>query len=163
MIEQDNSLSLQETEQLCEFFMNCKLSVLQENELRYVLTQLDHHSPLIDETRTLMGIELSAFDKPHPISSRIGKRWWNRKSLYFSIAASIALIVGLGVSFLRNSTSGFATPGTEYIAYVNGHRLDKEAAITQVEADILLAESILKEMSDREEMEKNLIDNFFNK
>ncbi len=70
MTKQHNELTLQETEQLCSYYMDCRLSVLQENELRYLLSRLDYHSPLIDDTRKLMGIELKTFNKPS-VSPRV--------------------------------------------------------------------------------------------
>lgn len=162
MKEQDNRLTYQETEQLCELFMDCKLSVLQENELRYVLSKIDYHSPLIDDVRALMGIELSAFDKPLPNSLRISKRWWTRKTSYFSIAASVAILLCIGVSISHYTSPGFTNSAPKYIAYVEGHQLSQEAAKAQVESDILLADNFLKEMSAREEIDKTMIDNFFN-
>ncbi len=160
MNEQDNKLTLRETEQLCEFFMECKLSVLQENELRYFLTQVDYHSPLIDDTRRLMGIELSVFDKPYPDTQRSSKsRSWFKKVSYFSIAASIAIIVCLAVGFLLTSSNHPSS--AEYIAYVDGHQLSKDAAKAQVEEDIIFADNFLNEMSVQEEFEKAMIDNFF--
>lgn len=162
MIEQENRLTLQDTEQLCELFMDCRLSVLQENELRYVLSRIDYHSPLIDDVRSLMGIELSVFDKSDPESPRIGKRWWAKKYSYLSIAASIAIILCLGIGLFHNKTSGNITSTPEYIAYVDGHRISKDAAKAQVEADILLADNFLNEMSEQEEYEKAMVDNFFN-
>ncbi len=162
MNEQNNKLTLQETEQLCEFFMDCKLSVLQENELRYVLSQIDYHSPLIDDTRALMGIELSAFDKPVPKSSRKRKSWETKKITYFSVAASLAILVCLGTGIFQYRSSGFNNSTSKYIAYVDGKRLSNKDAKAQVESDILLADNFLDEMSAREESEKIMIDNFFN-
>lgn len=159
---QDNILTLQETELLCELFMDCKLSVLQENQLRYVLSQIDYHSPLIDDVRTLIGIELSAFDKSLPQTQQIRKRWWTNKLSYFSIAASIAVVVCLGVGVFHYSYFGFNNSSPEYIAYSDGHQLSKEAARAQVEADILFADNFLNEMSVQENSEIMMIDNFFN-
>lgn len=168
MNEQDNRLTLQETEQLCEFFMDCKLSVLQENELRYVLSQIDYHSPLIDDVRKLMGIELSAFDKSVPGSQRINKRWRTKKIAYFSIAASIAIIVCLGVGFLHHttpdftSTPGHTSPTPEYIAYVDGQQLSEDEARLQIEKEIRAADDFIREMSELEVSKQQIIDNFLN-
>lgn len=162
MNEQENRLTPQETERLCELFMDCKLSVLQENELRYVLAQIDYHSHLIDEVRTLMGIELSAFDKPVPATPVIRKRWWSKKASHFSIAASIAIIVCLGVGLFHNGISDYNTSTPEYIAYVDGHRLSEDAARVQIEAEIRAADDFIKEMSELEARKQQIIDDFFN-
>lgn len=160
MNEQDYRLTLQETEQLCELFMDCELSVMQENELRYVLSHTEYHSTLIDDVRTLMGVELSAFDNPLTKNLPIRKRWWTKKS-YLSIAASITILVCLGTGMFHYTSSDYSSK-QEYIAYVDGHRLSQEAAKKQVETDILLADNFLNEMSVREESDKTMIDNFFN-
>ncbi len=162
MNEQDNRLTLQETEQLCELFMDCKISVLQENELRYVLSHVHYHSPLINDVRTVMRIELSTFDKPVPKTTPLIKRWWTKKMTYLSIAASIAFLICFGVELFHNSYSGFTNNTSEYIAYVDGHQLSQEAAKAQVEADILIADSLLNEIETQEKSDKTMIDNFFN-
>lgn len=169
MNEQDNRLTLQETEQLCELFMDCKLSVLQENELRYVLSRIDYHSPLIDNVRKLMGIELSAFDKSVPDSPRINKRWRAKKITYFSIAASIAIIVCLGVGFLHHTTSdftaptpGYTAPTPEYIAYVDGQQLSEDEARQQIEKEIKAADDFIREMSELEASKQQIIANYLN-
>lgn len=59
MKEQDIKLTLQETEQLCRLYMDCRLSVLEETELQYVLGKLPYSSPCIDEVRMLMGHQIS--------------------------------------------------------------------------------------------------------
>ena len=52
-------ITIEEAEQLCRLYMDCQLSVLEETELEYVLMQSELDSPLISETRMLMGISRS--------------------------------------------------------------------------------------------------------
>ncbi|MBD5316694.1 MAG: hypothetical protein HDS11_03375 [Bacteroides sp.] len=158
----ENKLTLQETEQLCECFMDCKLSVIGENELRYVLCHVDHHSPLIDSVRSLMGIELAVFDRSTPTVPRIRTRLWTKKASRVSIAASIAVLACIGVSVFHPAPSGREDSAPEYIAFANGRQLGKEAAKKQVEADVILADNFLKEMAEQEAREKAMIDDFFN-
>ncbi len=162
MKKQDDELTLQETEQLCEFFMDCKLSVLQENELRYVLTHVDHHSPLIDDVRQLMGIELTTFNKPFDKVPQIKRGWWSKRATYFSVAASIALLIGIGVSYSHYSPFNQIDNNAYYIAYADGHRLSDDATRAQIEEDLRSAENFMKEMSELEARAKQMNDQFFN-
>lgn len=161
MNEQKDRLTLQETEQLCEFFMDCRLSVFQENELRYILSQIDYHSPLIDDVRRVMGIELLTFDKSAPQSPQINKRGWRKKTTFLSVAASIAIIACLGAGILLYTTSGHDDSAPEYIAYVDGHQLSEDAARLKIEAELIEADAFIKEMSELEAKQQQIIDNFF--
>lgn len=162
MNEQKDRLTLQETEQLCEFFMDCRLSVFQENELRYILSQIDYHSPLIDDVRRVMGIELLTFDMSAPQSPQINKRGWRKKTTFLSVAASIAIIACLGAGILLNTTSGHDDSAPEYIAYVDGHQLSEDAARLKIEAELIEADAFIKEMSELEAKQQQMIDKFFN-
>lgn len=62
MKEHDVKLTLQETEQLCRLYMDCRLTVLEETELQYVLGKMPYSSPCIDEVRMLMGVSIPQKD-----------------------------------------------------------------------------------------------------
>ena len=51
-------LSVQELEELCRLYLDCRLTRPQEQELHFVLPHEDAHSELIDEDRGLMDFEL---------------------------------------------------------------------------------------------------------
>lgn len=74
MKEHDVKLTLQETEQLCRLYMDCKLTVLEETELQYVLGKMPYSSPCIDEARMLMGVSLptKALKTSKSISDSLG-------------------------------------------------------------------------------------------
>ena len=59
MKQNANHITLEEAEQLCRLYMDCQLSVLEETELEYVLMQSELDSPLLRETRALMGLSRS--------------------------------------------------------------------------------------------------------
>lgn len=162
MKERDSKLTLQETELLCSLYMDCKLSVLEETELQYVLSKTDYHSPLIDEVRTLMRIELSTanktFEKVEP-----KKKWtWAKRTFYSGIAASIVILLGIGLSTYHTSSTSHNSSASYYLAYANGHRLSDEEARLQIEADMRLADAFIREMTELEEQEKQMMDNFYN-
>lgn len=162
MKEQEVKLTLQETEQLCELFMDCKLSVLQENELRYVLTRVGHHSQLIDDVRALMGIELSAFNKPVAKGHAHRFTLWSKRSVYIGIAASIILLLGIGLPIFHKTINKTPASQSFYIAYADGHKLSDEDAKAQIKADMRSADEFMKEMSEVEAREKQMNLEFFN-
>ncbi len=160
MKEQDDKLTLQDTEQLCRLYMDCKLSVFEETELRYFLTQVDFHSPLIDEVRRIMDIDVYIADKSF-VKADSYKKHVSRKWLVpISIAASIAIIFSIGLISYQNSSIVHNSEQSYYIAYADGHRLSDEAAKLRIEAEKIFADDFIKEMSELEAREQHMIDNF---
>lgn len=149
MKEHDDKLTLQETEQLCRLYMDCRLTVLEETELEYLLGKLPYSSPIIDETRMLMGIAAKP-KQIHKISHP--KKWRRIVSLAVGMAASIALFIGVFFSLQDNPQS----PDCYIIAYENGHRLSQQQAEAAVEASIEKAEALMKnaEAVERAELAK---------
>ncbi|MDE6794119.1 MAG: hypothetical protein K2J63_02310 [Muribaculaceae bacterium] len=160
MKEQDDKLTLQETEQLCRLYMDCRLSVFEETELQYILTQVDYHSPLIDDVRNIMGCEPCIADKTSIKTDANRKRPFRKWTVYISIAASIAILFGLGLTFFRDISTSQNRSQSYYIAYADGHRLSDDAAKVQIETDIKSADDFFREMTELEAREKQMIDNF---
>ncbi len=160
MKEQDYKLTLKETEQLCRLYMDCRLSVLEETELRYFLTQVAYHSQLIDEVRQIMDIDTYISAKPFVKTGSGRNLQFRKRTVYTSIAASVAILIGIGLSFWQDSPHGSVESQSYYIAYVDGHRLSDEAAKIQIEADKIFADDFIKEMSELEAREIEMIDNF---
>lgn len=152
MNKQDINLTLQDTEQLCRLYMECKLSVLEEKELQYVLTKLPYSTPCINETRVLMGVALPAANKIPA---------WRRFTLW-KAAASVAAIAGIGV-VMFNIQYGHGTDSPAVcIAYTNGNILSEEQAILQIEADMKEAEIFLHQVAELNAQEQSKIDNLIN-
>ena len=86
-------ITLKEAEQLCRLYMDCQLSVLEETELEYVLIQSSLDSPLINETRALMGISRSVYLQAQ--KTRLFVTWGCRA------AACVAVLIGC-IALLRN-------------------------------------------------------------
>lgn len=157
MKEQDAKLTLTEIEQLCHLYMECRLNVLEETELQYVLTQVVFHSPLIDDVRGIMGITQTVAAGKKVTRRKLSFR---KRMVYTGIAASIALLLGIGLTFFHTSSSRQDVSESYYIAYADGQRLDDEAAKAKIEAEIRAADKFIKEMSEIEAHEKQMIDNF---
>ena len=113
MKQNANHITLEEAEQLCRLYMDCQLSVLEETELEYVLMQSELDSPLLRETRALMGIS-------HSVNLQAKK-----KHLFVSwgwrAAACVAVLIGC-VALLRNHV----TIETDAIANKKGTELSVE-------------------------------------
>lgn len=87
-MESKEMLTIQEIEQLCQTYLDCHLSRLQEKELELVLLSSDHTTPIISETRSLMGLSaLMAHSKANVI-----KKTKRRILKYTGIAACVATI-----------------------------------------------------------------------
>jgi hypothetical protein len=136
MKEHDIKLTLQETEQLCRLYMDCKLSVLEETELQYVLGKLPYSSPCIDEVRMLMGLSL----KRSIIRKTVSPPYLRRiLTLTIGMAASIALLIG----FFGYGSKSHNAPDNYIVAYENGHRLSRHQAEAAVEASIEKAQALM--------------------
>lgn len=150
MKEQDVKLTLQETEQLCRLYMDCRLSVLEETELHYVLGKLPYSSPCIDEVRMLMGLT---------ISSRALRN--NKKKKHFgflrswqiiSIAASFTILFVCGLALLHDRTTKLPYDSSlsndnipVYVtAYCKGKPLNGNEAITTTKIAMAKADSLMR-------------------
>ena len=122
-MKQDRHITVEEAEQLCRLYMDCQLSVLEETELEYVLMQTDLDSPLLRETRALMGISRSV--NLQAKQKRLFLTWGWR------IAACVAILAGC-FALLKNHI----TTETDNIAYNEGTelRVDRTNDIAKSEA-----------------------------
>ena len=113
MKQNPKHITMEEAEQLCRLYMDCQLSVLEETELEYVLMQSELDSPLLRETKALMGIS-------HSVNLQTKK-----KHLFVSwgwrAAACAAVLIGC-VALLRNHV----TTETDAIANKKGTELSVE-------------------------------------
>lgn len=160
MNRQDIQLTLHETEQLCRLYMDCRLSVLEEAELEYLLGKLPYSTPIIDETRVLMGLRFpSATAVPAP-PRKHGRIL--RGQLLFRVAASVAVICAIALAAVFHGTGGESGGAPVYIAYANGVRTDGEQTVRQVESDMQKAESFMHRMALIEAEEQQKVEDFMN-
>lgn len=139
MKEQDNNLTLQEIEQLCRLYMDCRLSVLEETELRYVLGKLPYSSPCIDDVRMLMGLRI-----PSEACKAKNKRFgFLRNAPAIGIAASIAVTFAIAAALF--AVNEFSTDNADvYIAaYSHGKRLNESEAVAATNNAIAKADSLM--------------------
>lgn len=130
--EPETTLTLQETEQLCRLYMECRLSVLEETELRYVLQKLPYTSPCIDDARLLMGITLTA-------ASEVKAR--PRRRMMWAAAAAAACVAVLF------SAKTFFTPAPEEykcVAYIHGRMYTGERAEAELRKNLAATEAFIQ-------------------
>lgn len=133
MIKQD-SLTKQELEDLAQQYQECQLSLLQEKELEYVLSCVDISSPLLDETREMMGIStLLSAGEPLPSATNAlflvaakRKRGWRTALKWSSIAACLGLAVLTGTKFLSSGASEDTDSQYYVLIYINGKDISSQ-------------------------------------
>lgn len=157
MKEHDVKLTLQETEQLCRLYMDCQLTVLEETELQYVLGKMPYSSPCIDEVRMLMETSIT-MDSQKSANRRFG--WLNRRVM-FGIAASVTILVAIGIALFNNSGVNDNSSGI-YIAYANGQKVNTELSVQQVKSDMEQADEFLNHIAKLEAQEQEQLENFIN-
>lgn len=158
MKEHDVKLTLQETEQLCRLYMDCRLTVLEETELQYVLGKIPYSSPCIDEVRLLMGVAIPMTVKE---SSKKRFAWLNRKTA-IGIAASIMILFAVGVPLFNSPLANDKDSSGVYIAYANGQKISQELSVQQVKSDMDQADEFLKHIAKLEAQEQEQVENFIN-
>lgn len=135
------NITVAELDELCRLYMDCKLSVMEEKELEYVLSKTSTTSPTIDEVRHLLGVHKLPTSSLKPATT---KRIWNWR-LFSGIAASIALILSVAFYFASpHDTLNSADNDTVYIAaYSNGERLNEREAIETTTIAMAKADSLM--------------------
>ena len=104
MKQKTRHITVEEAEKLCQLYMDCQLSVLEETELEYVLMLSELGSPLINETRVLMGLSRSVNLRAKEKRSFVTWGW--------RAAACVAIIIGCAALLMNHNTSK-----TDTIAY----------------------------------------------
>ncbi len=140
-------LSVQELEELCRLYLECRLTRPQEQELHFVLLHYDDvHSELIDEVRELMNFELRlSMDSERSVAVR--PKRWQRWSVV-NIAASLFILLASAATFMYLGTSNKQTDAT-YMVYVDGNRIDDRAeAEAIIRADIDKANAMLERSAE---------------
>lgn len=151
------TLTIDELDELCRLYMDCELSVLEEKELEYVLSQTTLSSPSIEEVRSLAGIQAIKSAPSKPVIKKKFSNWW----LTTGIAASVAILLGIGVTVLKTDNS-ISSGSESCIAYVNGQEIRGDAAIALIDSETRKAEEFISRMSELEKEEQNKIERFMN-
>lgn len=139
MKEYNDKLTIREIEELCNLYMDCGLTSLEEAELEYVLLTTDSDSEIIRETLAVMGLSRKlAARTAAPANGKSGK---NEKKRRIAMRRWRSAVTGIAASaaILAASVIGFSSGGAsdvEYIAYVGGRQLRGEQAREVAEAQV---------------------------
>ena len=148
----ENQFTTEEIEKLCQLYMDCQLSVLEETELEYVLMQSDFDSPLINETKELMAVSRSfklETTKPH-------KSIW---TWALRVAACAAIALGAFALFQHINIDR----DDDYcIVYVAGKRASAKEAHIIAEADVAKMQKFMQVVNEQQTQEEAKVEQFMN-
>ena len=154
-LEKDKYLSLKETEQLCRLFMECKLTLLEEAELQYVLDLLPYSSPIIEETRTLLNISLACEleSKERLRIKPSEKKNVLRKILFAAATVAILLSVGIPTYFHFKQESDLYCQ-----VFFYGQEVSGDKAIDIAEGELERIDKFFETMSNIESEQQQKIE-----
>ncbi len=140
MKKEDFNLTIYELDKFCRLYLDCKLSVLEEKELEYILSKTALSSPLIKEVRSLMKVH--ALELQYETPRKTNLRNWR---LISGIAACLILIFSVGYYFFSSKSSDLShSDSTIYIAaYSHGNRLSEKEAISATYSAMAKADSLM--------------------
>ncbi len=154
-LEKEKYLSIEETEQLCRLYFECKLTLIEEAELQYVLTQLAYNSPIIEETRRLMNISLACeLERKERLNTKPkDKKKFLRKILL--AAASVAIIICVGIPIY----SHFKQESELYCqVFSYGKEVSHEKAIAIAESELERIDKFFENMKSIESEQQQKIE-----
>ena len=126
-MDNNDNMTIEQLERLAQAYFDCKLSRREEEEFKAVLLFAGVHSPLIDECRLAMGLEVIA---ARPQASAAQTRRRRKYRYWIAAAACLTAIVIAGVAIMTTS-SGQLQDSQEAVitVYANGRQItDKEQA-----------------------------------
>lgn len=110
-----------ELDMLCQQYLDCELSRLQEGQLHLVLSHTGTElSPLARKTLALMEIEhrMASLEASRPVRRPLALRPW------LSAAASVAMVLAVAGSIFMLAPEASGSPDTvQYTAWVGGRQL----------------------------------------
>lgn len=148
----ENQFTIEELEKLCQLYMDCQLSVLEEIELEYLLMQSDFDSPLINEIKELMAVSRSfklEASKPH-------KSIW---SWALRVAACAAIVLGAFALFQHININ---RDNDNCIVYVAGKKASAEEAYKIAEADVAKMQQFMRVVNEQQAQEEAKVEEFMN-
>ena len=146
----NQQLDISHLEALAQSYFDCRLDRHEERDLAAVLATSPLSSPLIDECRLAMGMELVAKRAPRVA---VAARRFSRARLWMA-AASAAVVCAIGASVFFAPSTGVDAQPAEYAAvYVNGHKMAdtdhaRDIAERKMRKDMLMFNEMLSVNDD---------------
>lgn len=142
--------SIEEVERLCQLYIDCQLSVLEEAELEYVLRHCNLNSQLINDTKELMAVSQSLKFKERKQSN---SAWtWALR-----VAACVAIaLTTIAISHNINQKKD------DCIVYVAGEKVNSKIAHKIAEADVAKMKKFMEAVDEQQAHEKAKVEQFMN-
>lgn len=156
MKHHDEQFTIEEVESLCLLFQDCKLSVLEETELEYVLMHINYNSPLIEETKVLMALSRSVNIVEAKKSHKPIWTWVMRT------AACFAILLGALFIYRYSTQINFITGSNDCIVYVAGERANDKVALEIAEADVAKMQRFMQTVNEQKASEQAKVEQFMN-
>lgn len=152
MKTEDLNMTIEELDKLCRLYMDCKLSVLDEKELEFILSKTALTSPSIEEVRSLMKIQV--LDSQNIVARNNRSLNWR---YIIGIAASLMLMFSVGYYFISSKSTYMSQKDSSvYIAaYSHGDRLSDKEALSATHSAMAKADSLMNLASSIER--KNML------
>ncbi|MBR5117313.1 MAG: hypothetical protein IK100_01555 [Muribaculaceae bacterium] len=151
----DFHFTIKEVETLCQLYLDCQLSTLEETELEYVLMHYDFKFPLINETRGLM--EISRRFELKAAKPRKSAWGWILRA-----AACVAIILGTFAIYHHDSHVNHVIGTDDCIVYVAGKMANAEEAHRIAEADVAKIQQFMQTVSEQQAQEEAKVEQFIN-
>lgn len=148
----DNIFTIDEIEKLCQLYLDCKMTVLEESELGYVLLQSNCDSLLINETKELMAVSMSLKLKPEKQSKAI--LTWAMRA-----AACVTIMLGIFAVFHHINVN---PENDNCIVYVAGKKASSEEAQRIAEEDVAKIERFMHTVKEQQAKEEIKVEQFMN-
>lgn len=141
MKKNDLNLTIDELDHLCRLYMDCKLTVLEEKELEYILSTSTLTSSSVDEVRALMNVQL--LPRPDKTLRKKSFRYWKYIA---GAAASLAVLLTVAISIVSSWPSGYhdTQSGCSIVAYSKGKRLSDKEAVETTNIAMAKADSLMR-------------------
>lgn len=144
--------SIEEVERLCQLYIDCQLSVLEEAELEYVLRHCHFASTIINETKDLMAISRT-------LKLKAAKQHKGFFALPLRVAACVAMALGIYITYNHLSLNH---NNDNCIVYVAGEKVNSKMAHKIAEADVAKMKKFMEAVDEHQAHEKAKVEQFMN-
>lgn len=140
--EDKSWLDVAELEELVRLYMDCRLTRGEERDLVIVLGRSSLHTPLLDEARFMMGLEITMKRQ-----ARKKQIWTRVKMRWMAVAASLAVVMAIGISLLTSKGRADDAGDMEYAVYMRGHKVTDSTMARQIaEKELMEKNRFIAEM-----------------
>lgn len=142
--------SIEEVERLCQLYIDCQLSVLEEAELEYVLRHCHFASTIINETKDLMAISRTL---------KFEKRKKSKNAWTWALRAAACVAIALTTIAISHNIN---QKRDDCIVYVEGEKVDTDLAHKIAEADVAKMKKFMEAIDEQQAHEKAKVEQFMN-